>query len=55
MTTQAGGTIKDFMHRYLEVVPQDTTAVFAPSAWGLGASGLCWWNRWMPSEDSRGS
>ncbi len=29
MTTQAGGTVKDFMHRYLEVAPPDTTAVFA--------------------------
>ncbi len=34
MTRQAGGTVKDFMHRYLEVVPQDTTAVFAAERMG---------------------
>jgi CBS domain-containing protein len=29
MTVQAGGIVKDFMHRYLEVVPQDTTVLVA--------------------------
>lgn len=29
MTTQAGGTVREFMHRYLEVVPQDATIVAA--------------------------
>ena len=29
MTAQAGGTVRDFMHRYLEVAPQDTTIVAA--------------------------
>lgn len=34
MTAQAGGTVKDFMHCYLEVVPQDTTAVVAAERMG---------------------
>jgi len=29
MTAQAGGTVREFMHRYLEVVPQDATIVAA--------------------------
>jgi hypothetical protein len=29
MDAQAAGTVRDFMHPYLEVVPQDTTIVAA--------------------------
>ncbi len=35
MTAQAGGTVKDFMHRYLEVVPQDTTVEIAAERMGV--------------------
>jgi signal-transduction protein with cAMP-binding, CBS, and nucleotidyltransferase domain len=35
MTAQAGGTVKDFMHRYLEVVSQDTTIVSAAERMGV--------------------
>ena len=35
MTAQAGGTVKDFMHRYLEVVSQDTTIVAAAERMGV--------------------
>lgn len=34
MTARAGGIVKDFMHCYLEVVPQDTTAVVAAERMG---------------------
>lgn len=34
MTLQTGGTVRDFMHRYLEVVPQDTTVLIAAERMG---------------------
>jgi CBS domain-containing protein len=35
MDEHGGGAIKDFMHRYLEVVPQDTTATAAAERMGV--------------------
>jgi CBS domain-containing protein len=35
MDEQRGGAVKDFMHRYLEVVPQDTTAAAAAERMGV--------------------
>jgi CBS domain-containing protein len=35
MSEQGGGAVKDFMHRYLEVVPRETTAAFAAERMGI--------------------
>ncbi len=35
MVERGGGAVKDFMHRYLEVVPQDTTAAVAAERMGV--------------------
>lgn len=35
MSGQEGGLIKDFMHRYLEVVPRDTTVSFSAERMGV--------------------
>ena len=35
MNQHGGGAVKDFMHRYLEVVPQDTTAASAAERMGV--------------------
>lgn len=35
MSEQGGGAVKDFMHRYLEVVPRETTVAFAAERMGV--------------------
>lgn len=35
MSEQGGGVVKDFMHRYLEVVPRETTVAFAAERMGI--------------------
>jgi len=35
MSEQGGGPVKEFMHRYLEVVPRETTASFAAERMGV--------------------
>ena len=35
MSDQGGGAVKDFMHRYLEVVPRETTVAFAAERMGV--------------------
>lgn len=41
MDTHGGGAVKDFMHRYLEVVPQNSTVAPQPSGWVFGGSVVC--------------